>query len=221
MQALGVDVKEAYRAMATYFFSSAEYASFAASDTRYVTDLYETFFNRAPEATGLAYWTTQLASGLPRNIVLYSFLFSPEFTTYMSGLLGNTASRAEVYAVVDFYRGILNRLPDTAGFSYWLGKLQAAQCSGRNAADAVYATIDAVSSQFIASAEYAGRQRNNTEYVSDLYYAFLRRGGDLSGVDYWVNRLDTGVEDREAMRRDFINSPEFSARISAIIQQGC
>jgi hypothetical protein len=72
-----------------------------------------------------------------------------------------------------------------------------------------------------ASAEYAGRQRNNTEYVSDLYYAFLRRGGDLSGVDYWVNRLDTGVEDREMMRRDFINSPEFSARIDAIIQQGC
>ena len=221
MQSLGVDIKEAYMVMAGYFFDSTEYTSRGTSDGQYVTDLYNTFFNRTPDSGGLAYWTGQLASGLPRNIALYGFLFSPEFKTFMTGLFGNTTSRAEVYAVVDYYRGILNRLPDTTGFNYWLAQFRAAQCSPLNPAGAVYTAADSISSQFIGSAEYASRNRTNTEYVSDLYYAFLRRGGDLAGVNYWVNRLDTGAETREAMRKDFINSPEFSARINAIVAQGC
>jgi len=221
MQGLGVDIKEAYMVMAGYFFNSPEYVSLGTSDTRYVTDLYNTFFNRAPDGGGLAYWTGQLAAGLPRNIVLYGFLFSPEFTTFMNGIFGNTTSRAEVYAVVDFYRGLLNRLPDTPGFNYWLGQFRAAQCSGPGAAGQVYTAVDSISSLFSTSAEYVSRNRNNTEYVSDLYYAFLRRGGDLGGVNFWINRLDSGAEDRETMRRDFIASPEFNARVNAIVTQGC
>ncbi|MBK7984890.1 MAG: hypothetical protein IPK09_14920 [Candidatus Competibacteraceae bacterium] len=44
----------------------------------------------------------QLAAGLPRSVILFSFMFSPEFGSYMKGLLGDTTSRGEVYAVVDF-----------------------------------------------------------------------------------------------------------------------
>jgi hypothetical protein len=221
MQSLGVDVKEAYMVMAGYFFNSAEYVSRGTSDSQYVTDLYNTFFNRAPDAGGLAFWTGQLAQGLPRNIALYGFLFSPEFNSFMSALFGNTTSRAEVYAVVDFYRGILNRLPDTPGFNFWLGQFRAAQCLGVNAAGAVYTAVDSISSQFIGSPEYTSRNRSNTEYVSDLYYAFLRRSGDLAGVNFWINRLNTGAETRQAMRTDFINSPEFNGRVNAIVAQGC
>jgi len=221
MQALGVDVKEVYRVMAIQFFNSREYSSLATSNTQYVSDLYETFFTRAPDASGLAYWTGQLASGLPRSVVLLSFLFSTEFSTYMNGLLGTSTSRAATYAVVDFYRGLLNRLPDATGFSYWVGRLHAAQCSVGNVADAVYATIDAISSQFVASSEYAARQRDNAGFVSDFYNAFLRRGGSASDIAFWVQRLDAGIEDRQAMRSDFQNSQEFSARMSAIVQEGC
>ncbi|MDQ6621407.1 MAG: DUF4214 domain-containing protein, partial [Pseudomonadota bacterium] len=221
MQGLGVDIKEAYRVMAGYFFNSPEYIGLATSDTRFVTDLYNTFFNRAPDAGGFSYWMGQLANGLPRNIVMYSFLFSPEFGSFMTGLFGNTTSRAEVDAVVDYYRGILSRLPDTPGFNFWHGQFSAAQCSGSNAAGAVYTAVDSISSQFIWSSEYTSRNRTNTEYVSDLYYAFLRRGGDPSGINFWIDRLNRAVEDREQMRRDFIASPEFTARVNAIIAQGC
>jgi M6 family metalloprotease-like protein len=221
MEALGVDVKEAYRVMGGDFFDSTEYRSLGASDARYVSDLYNAFFNRSPDDEGLAYWSGQLASGLPRDVVLYAFLFSTEFNTFMTDMFGDTSSRAEVYAVVDFYRGILNRLPDTGGYTYWLGQLRAAQCTSTDAAGAIYTAVDSISSEFIESREYASRNRDNTQYVSDLYYAFLRRGGDLGGVNYWVDRLDTGVESRDSLRRDFLTSPEFSARVNAIIAQGC
>lgn len=87
----------------------------------------------------------------------------------MKGLLGDTTSRGEVYAVVDFYRGFLNRLPDSSGFQYWLGRFRGAQCSG---AAAVNAEVDTISRQFLASAEYTSRNRSNSDYVADLYYAF-------------------------------------------------
>ena len=218
MQGLGVDVKEAYMVMAGYFFSSSEYLAKNTSDTQYVTDLYNTFFNRAPDAGGLSYWTNQIAAGLPRSIVMYGFLFSPEFNTFMTGLFGNTGSRAEVYVVVDFYRGILNRLPDTSGFNSWLTQFRTAQCAGPGP---VYTAVDQISSSFIYSSEYLGRNRTNAEYVGDLYYAFLRRGGDLAGVNFWINQLTSAAETREQLRRDFINTPEFNGRVNAIIAQGC
>ena len=154
-------------------------------------------------------------------MALYSFLFSPEFSVFMTGVIGNTASRGEVYAVVDFYRGVLNRLPDTAGFNFWLGRFRSAQCAGTLVVDSVYQAANAISSQFLASSEYLARARTNTEYVGDLYYAFLRRGGDLSGVNFWINRLNSGTVTREALRQEFLLSIEFASRIDAIITQGC
>lgn len=79
LRALGIDTQEAFRVMAGGFFGSAEYVAKNTSDRQYVTDLYETFFRRTPDSGGLAYWTGQLAQGIPRSIVLFAFLFSPEF----------------------------------------------------------------------------------------------------------------------------------------------
>ena len=221
MQSMGVDIKEAYMVMGGFFFNSAEYVGRATSNTQYVTDLYNTFFNRAPDSGGLSYWNGQLGSGLPRNVVMYSFLFSSEFGSFMTGLFGTTTSRAEVYAVVDFYRGILGRLPDSGGFANWLGQFRTAQCAGAAATGEIYNAVESISAAFVNGPEYLGRGRSNTDYVSDLYYAFLRRGGDLTGVNFWIDRLNTGTQTREQMRREFLNSPEFNGRVNAIIAQGC
>lgn len=218
LQGLSVDIQEAFRVMAGWFFASQEYRDKNAGDAQYVTDLYRTFFNRTPDGGGLGYWTGQLAVGMPRDVVLYSFLFSAEFGGYMQTLLGNTASRGEVYAVVDFYRGFLNRLSDTGGFNYWLGRFRAAQCQG---ASAVNAEVESISRQFAASAEYLNRNRSNRDYVADLYYAFLRRGGELTGFSFWVSQLDANLKTREQLRQEFLASPEFQGRVQQIINQGC
>jgi hypothetical protein len=150
--------------------------------------------------------------------VLAAFMFSPEFANFTAAIFGNTAARAEVDVVMDFYRGILARLPDNGGFGFWVGRFRAAQCQG---ASAVSAEAEAISSAFAQSAEYAARARTNAQYVGDLYNAFLRRGGDLSGVQFWIDELDTGARSRENVRQAFVASSEFQARVGAIVAQGC
>lgn len=214
---LGADVNEVWYSMATAFYFSSEYASFGRDDAGFVTDLYNTFFNRAPDAGGLSYWTGQLAQGLPRQIVLVGFMFSPEFTGFSQGIFGTTVTRKEVDTVVDFYRGLLARMPDNGGFAGWVAQFRAAQCQG---AAAVSAAADSISGSFISSAEYASRARNNPQFVGDLYNAILRRGGDLAGVQFWVSQLDGGAS-RDSVRAQFLASAEFTARINAIVAQGC
>lgn len=218
LQSLGVDVSEAFRVMAGQFFTSSEYLARNTSSAQYVTDLYRTFFNRTSDSAGLSYWTSQLAAGLPRSVLLFSFVFSNEFTTYMKSSYASAGTRGEIDVVVDFYRGFFNRLPDSDGFTYWLKRFRTAQCQG---AAAVNAEVESISGQFAASSEYANRNRNNSDYVADLYYGFLRRGSDLAGFNYWVNQLNSGAQTRYQARRSFLQSPEFQSRVQQIIAQGC
>jgi hypothetical protein len=123
-------VNEAWYAMAQAFYFSAEYLAFNRSNSEFVTDLYTSFYNRAPDGGGLAFWTGELDAGLPREVLLAGFMFSPEFQAFTQAIFGNTTARAEVEAVGDFYRGFLARLPDDGGFGYWVGRFRTAQCQG-------------------------------------------------------------------------------------------
>ncbi|HQR18044.1 MAG TPA: DUF4214 domain-containing protein [Gemmatimonadales bacterium] len=218
MRDLGASINEAWFAMASYFFTSPEYLAFGRDDTGFATDLYTTFFNRAPDAGGLAFWTGQLAAGMPREVMLASFMFSPEFVGFTEALFGVNAVRKEVDMVVDFYRGLLARLPDTDGFGYWVGQFRQAQCQG---AGAVTGRAETISSAFALSPEYASRARTAEQYVGDLYNAFLRRGGDLGGVQYWIGEITGGNRTREQVRQAFVASPEFQGRVAGVIAQGC
>ena len=65
LSALGVNVNETWFVMAGYFFSSAEYLAANKTNDQFVADLYNTFFNRLPDAGGQAYWVGQIVGGLP------------------------------------------------------------------------------------------------------------------------------------------------------------
>ncbi|MBK8751026.1 MAG: DUF4214 domain-containing protein [Candidatus Competibacteraceae bacterium] len=227
---LGLDIKDVFRVMAGIFFTSAEYLNrpallssgeihlLSTNNVQYITDLYRTFFQRDPDPDGLSYWTQPLAEGLPRSMVLYNFVFSKEFDGTMQKQFGDTPARSEDATIGDFYRGYLNRLPDDDGFAFWQGRFRTAQCTN---ADAVRAEVESISNQFQAGTEYATRQRSPGDYVSDLYYAFLRRGGDLAGYNYWVNQISSQSATRDQVRQAFVNSSEFQTRVSQIIDQGC
>ncbi len=218
VQALGASVNEVWFAMAGSFYFSAEYLAFGRDDTGFITDLYNTFFNRAPDAGGLAFWQGQLSGGMPREVALVAFMFSTEFSNFTQAIFGAAAVRAEINTVVDFYRGLLSRLPDDGGFNFWLAKFRTAQCLG---GAAVNSEVESISSQFANSPEYSARARSNAQYVGDLYNAFLRRGGDLPGVLFWINEIATSARTRENVRQQFVASPEFQNRVAAIIAQGC
>jgi hypothetical protein len=119
--------------------------------------------------------------------------------------------------VMDFYRGVLGRLPDSGGFTNWVQQLRTAQCQNIGA---INAQVTNISIQFLNSPEYAGRARNNTYFMTDLYDAFMRRGPDLGGLQWWVGQLNAGTS-RETARQSFASSPEFAARVNAVAAQGC
>jgi DNA-binding beta-propeller fold protein YncE len=217
---LGMDVNEAWYALATTFFSSPEYRSFDRSDSEYLADLYRTFFNRQPDASGLAYWNDQLAQGLPREMVLVSMMFSTEFRDFSRAIYGEAAARPEVGVTGDFYRGLLARLPDSAGFDFWVGRFRAAQCAA-DPGGAVNGEVESISAAFSGGPEYGARARTNAGFVADLYNAFLRRGGDLDGVRFWIEQLDTGARSRDELRQAFIDSPEFQQHVRDMVAEGC
>ncbi|HYC35301.1 MAG TPA: DUF4214 domain-containing protein [Usitatibacter sp.] len=215
---LGANASETFFVMAGYFFNSPEYQGYARTDLEYVQDLYNTFFNRLPDTLGQGYWLSQMALGMPREVVLFSFMFSPEFRGLSERVLGANPARPEVDLVMDLFRGLLNRLPDTAAFHYWVGRLRTAQCVGPGA---VHEEVAQMSRLFLFNPEYAGRERTPTQLVTDMYYAFLRRGGELAGVEFWVDRVTSGALPLEILRQDFFDTPEFNARIAAVIAAGC
>jgi hypothetical protein len=215
--ALGANVNETWFAMAMSFYGSAEYAALNRDDRGYVTDLYRTFFNREPDSAGLDYWSGLLGQGLPRGVALASFMFSPEFMNFAQVIFGNTQVRPEMDLVTDFYRGLLGRLPDDAGFTSWLGVMRKAQC---NTASAVTNAAASLGSQFITSDEYAARNRTNEQFVGDLYNAYLRRGGDLPGVQFWLQQLASGMP-RTTVASSFVGSVEFQNRALKIYMAGC
>jgi hypothetical protein len=154
---------------------------------------------------------------LPRNVVLNAFLFAPEFNAAMQAVFGSSTSRSEVSTIVDLYGGLFRRLPDSAGFGYWQTQFRQAQCKS---AAAVAQRVDDITKQFLNTSEYVSRGRSNSEYVQDLYYSFLRRGGDLAGFNYWVSLLNAGTT-RESLRQQFLTSPEMQGRITQIASETC
>jgi len=204
--------------MALSFFNSPEYVAFNRNDGEFIVDLYNAFFGRPPDAPGLAHWSGQLTLGNPRESILNSFMFSPEFSSYIQSLFGTMWTRPEKAIVVDFYRGFLGRLADSAGFQFWADRFRVAQCTSPAA---VTAEADAISSAFLDSAEYLARSRTNIQFVTDLYNGFMRRGGELAGFQYWVNQLATAALTRDQLRRIFLESQEFQARVSAAAAAGC
>jgi hypothetical protein len=208
---------ETWYAMAMSFFGGGEYAAFNRDNDGYLADLYRTFFDREPDGAGVSYWKDQMTQGLPRDGVLLQFMFSPEFVDFTETNYGADDIRAEIVTVLDLYRGLLHRLPDGPGFTYWVDRFQKAQCNG---AFGLYIEVESLSKGFAESPEYGALARDNANYIVDLYNAFLRRGPDVAGLDYWKGRLEAGVT-RDAIRQAFIASPEFSARVQEILAEPC
>lgn len=225
LAALGANPNEAWFALAMSFYFSPEYAAFGRTDEQFVADLYRTFFNRPPDDGGRSFWIGQLAGRMPREVLLAAFMFSPEFVAFAKAIFGDTAARAEVDVVMDFYRGLLVRLPDTEGFNHWVGRFRAVQCANRYdyaaMRDGISAETEAISSEFGTSAEYLARKRSNAQFVGDLYNAFFRRGGDLPGVLYWIGQLDSGALTRDQVRGHFKRSLEFQLREYRLLASSC
>jgi serralysin len=80
--------------------------------------LYEAAFNRSPDVAGLSFWINQLDSGaFARDRMAQGFVGSAEFRAVYG------ADPSAEALVNGFYRNILDRSPEKAGFDFWFGIL--------------------------------------------------------------------------------------------------
>jgi hypothetical protein len=76
--------------------------------------LYQSAFNRQPDAGGLGYWLKILDGGATLQQAASAFAASGEFKT----LYGSNPSKEQM--VTAAYNNVLHRDPDSTGFQYWL-----------------------------------------------------------------------------------------------------
>jgi uncharacterized delta-60 repeat protein len=119
------------------FATSPEFvATYGSLDNAaFVDRVYRNVLGRAPDSGGLAFWTGQLDGGMTRGEMMTQFSESAEYQSLI---------RNEVYVTM-MYVGMLRRSPDSGGFSYWVGYLDAGN-SGL-----------ALTSAFVAAPEYRAR----------------------------------------------------------------
>jgi hypothetical protein len=113
---------------------------------------------------------------------------------------------AQVYRL---YFAALDRAPDTLGINHWSAALQ-------NGA----ALVD-VSNAFVTSPEFLALYGglDNAQFVRQLYLNAFDRAPDPAGFDYWVGRLDAGLQ-RGEMVAAISESPEHVAKHIQAVNAG-
>ena len=113
--------------------------------------------------------------------------------------------------MTSFYQTILGRAPDAAGLDFWTAEATRVVGLGADVKEVFYA----MAMQFFASTEYAARNTNDTQYLTDLYVTFFARDPDASGLAYWQGEL-TAAQSRSALLNSFLFSTEFSNLMTSL-----
>ena len=194
--------------LAEKFVFSPEFENRKLDNNAFLQVLYATFFDRAADAEGLAYWNSVMAQGVSRKGVCGRFVMSQEFTNICNnygitkGSFTYTEERDKNPDVTAFvyrcYNKTLDRDPETEGLNYWTGVINNKKASAKS-----------VAGKFVFSQEFKNKKLNDTEYVKVLYRVFMGREYDAEGLKYWTGKLASGSS-RESIFESFANAKEFS-----------
>ena len=90
-----------------------------------ITKIYLGAFNRAPEKSGLEYWTAEIANGKTLNQVIDTIFSLPVVKAIYPDSMSNSAFLTAVYT------NVFGKAPDAEGLAYWNAQLTAGQERGR------------------------------------------------------------------------------------------
>ena len=147
-----------------------------------LTDIYQHYLDRTPDAPGLHYWVQTMQSGTSDQQVEASFLGSRE---YIADHGGTGAAWVQ-----GMYHDLLGRNPDSQGLAYWEQQLNQG------------ASPQAVALGFAASPERAG------QHIATDYWTYLGRAASPQEVNYWVGQFRQGTSN-EMLVANFISAPEY------------
>lgn len=119
---------------------------------------------------------------------------SRELTGPYAGSSGNTAAVARMYVA------IMRRQPEPPGHTFWMSQLDNGDA------------LKEVAAFFITSPEFQiiYGEASDEDFVDLLYSNVMKRGGDNTGRDFWLDLLKSGMP-RLDMTFFFTQSPEFRA----------
>ena len=162
--------------------------------------LYQAAFNRVPDISGLGNWISSIDHGTSLENVATGFVESAEFKALFGTPSGGRLSSSNF--VTQLYDNVLHRDPDAAGYNYWLGEL----AKGVSAATILTRFSESTENKLTLMAfdmhGYLGQGYR-------LYQAAFDRKPDVSGLDYWVNKMFGGTT-LEGVASGFMNSAEFA-----------
>ena len=190
------------------FLYSPEFLNRQSTNDEFVTVLYRTFFDRAPDQAGFDAWVSVLNNGTSKEEVIEGFINSTEWANLClrygikSGGTGTPNIEVEpneqtIQFATRLYTTCLNRAADQNGLMAWARQLANRRNTGVQAA-----------SGFFFGTEFTNQHVNNGEYVNRLYRTFMGREADSAGYNAWVRQLNSGTS-REEVFNGFAMSNEF------------
>jgi len=203
-----IDVRFVAREMARIFFQSSEYQSRNRSREQFIRDAYSTFLHRVPSQTELDGWLSGIWN---QPQVVSIFAESAEFNQYIQGVFPGLAGAPTGNFVTTMYIGLLDRLVDSGGLSFWKGVLDSAYASG--GIEAVRNQARNLGAGVLASPEYLSKNPTNDIHVVHLYRAFLGRFPGTSEIDYWTGQLNAQALTTTDLINQFAASAEFTSRL--------
>lgn len=155
-------------------------AQLSRADLETFIELYIAYFNRAPDAVGLSFWGTAFANGVTLEQSATFFIDQPETrATYPSDL-----SNADFATAV--YDNVLGRIPDQAGFDFWVDALDSGSVGRDQFILAILggAKADPPSG---ASPDFIDQQLADRQYLSDktdigAYFAVTNGMSDVGNA---------------------------------------
>jgi uncharacterized protein (TIGR03118 family) len=155
-----------------------------AAEQAFVTQAYLDLLKRPVDASGLSFWSNQLAQGQTDQQVATGIESSTEFRHV---------------EVTNLYQQYLNRAPDANGLNFWTTDL----------ADG--ATIEQVAAGIVGSQEFfQDNGSTNTGFLDAIYKDALNRAPDSGGQAGFTTALQTGAT-REQVAAVVFTSDEFRA----------
>lgn len=168
----------------------------AGSETEeFVLSLFKKLFLRDPRDTGdqgLQYYIDQINSGvMTRRQVLRDLLCSMEYYG-----INNTFSKL----INSLYVNLLNRLPEQAGYDYWLSELN----SGKNRKDVIDLFLDASEFNVPYIADFIlngiSPEMSDTVFVKNLYNKLYLRPALTAEANEHLDYLASGGQRIEVLR---------------------
>jgi len=144
---------------------------------KFIAEAYLGILARDAEYAGFRAWLGVLLAGMSREEIVQFFLESDEFKSQFGSNLTNGEFVDRMYA------NVLLRRPETAGFNFWVSRLNKGQM-----------TRAQVALGFLDSAEFQNLSvSQNRLDILLLYFNLLRRDPDAEGFAYWLDALNSGL----------------------------